>query len=168
MSPSASAGIACSGSASTSSQRRRGASRASASIAGIASLQHHRLEARDARPAGDGAGRGGEVGLGERGALEQRVGVLDERQRRVGQAHAAAGALEQRHARLALEDRQLLGDRRGRELQRVGDRGDRPAGGELAQQADAAEVEHSKGTLLNLQSEIGIDAHGSGCHDARR
>ena len=64
-------------------------------------------------------------------------------ERRVGQAHAAAGALEQRHARLALEDRQLLGDRGGRELQRVGDRGDRPAGGELAQQADAAEVEHS-------------------------
>ena len=106
-------------------------------------LEHHRLEAGHPRPPGDGAGRGGEVGLGERGALQQRVRMLDERQRRVGQAHAAPGALEQRHAGLAFEDRQLLRDRGGRELQRVGDRGDRPAGGELAQQADAAEVEHS-------------------------
>ena len=165
-SPSASAGIACSGSASTSSQRRRGASRASASIAGIASLSVTDWKPATRAAAGDRAGRGGEVGLGERGALEQRVGVLDERERRVGQAHAAAGALEQRHAGLALEHRQLLGDRRGRELQRVGDRGDRPAVVQLAQQADAAEVEHSVGTLMHSPSEIGIDAHGSGWHDA--
>ena len=113
-------------------------------MAGIAMLEDHRLEGRDARHGRSiGAGRGGEVGLGERGALQQRVGVPDERQRRVGQPHPAPGALEQRHARLALEDRQLLGDGGGRELQCVGDRGDGPAGGELAQQADAAEVEHS-------------------------
>jgi hypothetical protein len=36
--------------------------------------------------------------LGERRTLEQRLGVLDEHERRVGRAHAAAGALEQRHA----------------------------------------------------------------------
>jgi hypothetical protein len=116
-------------------------------------LEHHRLEAGHARPAGDCAGRGGQVGLGERGALQQRVGVLDERERRVGEAHPAPGALEQRHARLALEDRELLGDRGGRELQRICDRGDRAARGELAQQADAAEVEHSKGTLTDVVEE---------------
>ena len=40
---------------------------------------------------------------------------------------AAAGPFEEAHARLALEHRELLRDRRGRELQRVGDSGDRPA-----------------------------------------
>jgi hypothetical protein len=34
--------------------------------------------------------------------------VLDQHQRRVGQAHAAAGALEQAHSGLAFEQRQLL------------------------------------------------------------
>ena len=89
------------------------------------------------RPATMPGGRG-EVGLGERRALEQRVGVPDEHQRGVGQPHAAAGALEQRHAGLALEHRELLRDGRRRELQRVGDRGDRPALVQLAQQAQAA------------------------------
>ena len=98
------------------------------------------------RAARDGAGDGGEVGLGERRALEQRVGVLDERQRRVGEPHAAAGALEQPHAGLALEHGELLGDGRGRELERVGDGGDRAALVELAQQAESAEVEHSSAT----------------------
>ena len=75
---------------------------------------------------------------------------LDEHERRVGQAHAAAGALEQPHAGLALEHRELLRDGRRRELQRVGDRGDRPALVQLAQQAQAAEVEHCAATLPNL------------------
>ena len=66
----------------------------------------------------------------------------DEHERGVGQAHAAAGALEQRHARLALEHGELLGDGRRRELQRVGDGGDRAARVQLAQQPQAAEVEH--------------------------
>ena len=64
------------------------------------------------RAARDRAGDGGEVGLGERRALEQRVGVLDERERRVGEPDAAAGALEQAHAGLALEHGELLGDGR--------------------------------------------------------
>ena len=45
------------------------------------------------------AGGRGQVGLGERRALEQRIGVVDEHERRVGEAHAAAGALEQRARR---------------------------------------------------------------------
>src|SRR4029077_16492053 len=80
--------------------------------------------------------------------LEQRVGMLDEDERGVGQADAAARTLEQRHAGLALEDRELLADRGGRELQRVGDRGDRAALVELAEQAQPAEIEHREGTLL--------------------
>ena len=77
-----------------------------------------------------------------RGALEQRLGVLDQHERRVGQPHAAAGPLEQLHAGLALEHRELLRDGRGRELQRVGDGGDRPALVQFAQQPQAAELEH--------------------------
>ena len=152
-SPSASAGSACSGSASTSSQRSRGASAASAAIAGSASWSDHRPEAGDARAAGDRPGRRGEVGLGERGAVEQRLGVLGEHERRVGQPDAAPGALEQPDAGLALEHRELLGDRRGRELERVGDRGDRPALLELAQQPKSAEVEHRQATLPNTAYE---------------
>ena len=53
--------------------------------------QRDRLERRDPRPAGDGARRGGQLGLRELGALEQRVGVADEHERRVGEPDAAAG-----------------------------------------------------------------------------
>ena len=82
--------------------------------------------------------------------VEQRLGVLDQHERRVGQAHAAAGALEQPHAGLALEHRELLRDGRRRELERVGDGGDRPALVQLAQQAEAVDVEHRAATLPNL------------------
>ena len=58
--------------------------------------------------------------------------VLDQHERGVGEPDAAARALEQRDAGLAFEDRELLGDGRRRELQRVGDRGDRPALAQLA------------------------------------
>ena len=63
------------------------------------------------------------------------------------QPAAAAVALEQRHAGLALERGELLGDRRGGVAERVGGGGDRPAGGELAQDAEAADVEHAKAQL---------------------
>ena len=61
--------------------------------------------------------------------------------------HAAPWALEQAHAGLALEHRELLRDGRRREPQGVGDRGDRPALVQLAQQSQAAEVEHRAATL---------------------
>ena len=89
-------------------------------------------------PAGDVARGRRELRLRAAGPLEQRLGVADEHERGIGQADAAAGALEQRHARLALEHRQLLGDGGRRELQRVGDRGDRAARLQLVQQAQAA------------------------------
>ena len=68
--------------------------------------------------------------------------MVHEHERRVGQAHAAAGALDQREAGLALEHRELLRDGRGRELEGVGHRGDRPAQVQLTQQAQAPELEH--------------------------
>jgi hypothetical protein len=71
-------------------------------------LERHRLERGDPRAAGDGPGRRGQVGLGVRGAFEQRLRVLDQDERRVGQPHAASGLLEQGHAGLALEHRELL------------------------------------------------------------
>ena len=55
---------------------------------------------------------------------------------------AAAVALEQLHAGLALERGELLRDRGGGVAERVGGGGDRPARGELAQDAQAADVEH--------------------------
>ena len=122
---------------------RRGRAPASRAAPGAGRPTESRRCGRDRRS----SRRRGEVGLGERRALEQRVGVADEHQRRVGEPHAAAGALEQCDARLALEHRQLLGDGRRREAQRVGDRGDRPALVQLAQEAQAAQLEHRTGTL---------------------
>ena len=114
-SPSASAGSDCSGSASTSSQRRPGASRASVFIAGIASRSATDWNAAiRARPATLPAAAASSASA-TLGALEQHVGVLHQHQRRVGQPHPAAGALEQPHPGLALQHRQLLGDGRGRE-----------------------------------------------------
>ena len=85
-----------------------------------------------------GAGRGrGEVGLRALGAGQQALCVLDEHERRVGQPHAAAGRLEQRGARLALEHLQLLRDGRRAVGQRLGDGADRPAAVQLVQEAQA-------------------------------
>ena len=120
--------------------------------------QRDGLERRDP-PAPDDAARGRrELGLGELGPLEQGLGVADQDERRVGQADAAPRPLEQRHAGLALEHRELLRDGRGRELQRVGDGGDRPPLVQLVQQAQAAEVEHVKQCYLNERQRIRIVA----------
>ena len=107
-------------------------------------LQRHRLERGDPRPAADLAGGGRQLGLGQLGAVQQRLGVAHQHDRRVGQPDAAARGLEQRHARLALQHRQLLRDRRRGELQRVGHRGHRAPLVQLAQQPESPEVEHHK------------------------
>ena len=83
-----------------------------------------------------------ELGLGVGQAGEDRVGVLDERAARVGQAHAARVALDERRARLALQGGDLLGDRGLGVGQRVGGGGERTAGGDLAQHAHSADIEH--------------------------
>ena len=95
--------------------------------------QRHRLEPGDAAAAGHRSRGRRQVGLRKRRPLQQRPRVLHQDQRRIGQAHAAPGAFDERDARLALEHRQLLRDGRGRELKRVRHRGDRPSGVQLAQ-----------------------------------
>ena len=101
------------------------------------------LEGGESPPPGDAARGRRELGLGELGPLEQRVGVADEHDRRVGQPHAPAGSLEQGHSRFTLEHRELLGHGRRREPHRLGHRGDRAACVQLVEQAQAPEVEHS-------------------------
>lgn len=111
------------------------------------------LEGRDAPAAGDGPGRRGEIGLGERCALEQGIRVGDQDEGGVGQPHATTCAGQQLHPGLAFEHRELLGDGGWRVLQCVGDGGDRPALVELAQQAQPAEIEHCAATLPNFPKE---------------
>ena len=58
-----------------------------------------------------------------------------------------AMGLEQPHAGLALEHGELLRDGGRGVAERVGGGGDRPAGGELAKDAEAADVEHAEAQL---------------------
>jgi drug/metabolite transporter (DMT)-like permease len=112
-------------------------------------VERDRLEGGDPPRAGDPARSRRQLGLGELGALEQRICVTYQDECGVGQPDASPGRLEQRHSRLALEHGELLGDGRRRELQCVGDRGDRAARVQLVQQAEPAKVEHSQATLPN-------------------
>ena len=145
--PSASAGIDVSGSASVTSTRSAGCSADSRRSAGASRYSPADWIAATRSVPVICSAVACEVGLGLLDAREQRVGVRDERLRRRGQPHVAPDALEQRDARLALEQRELLGDRGRAVGQRFGDRADRPAGGQLAQQAEALEVEHREEEL---------------------
>jgi hypothetical protein len=114
-------------------------------------LQRDGLEAGDPRAARHRPRGRGELRLGERRALQQRVRVPDEHERRVREPHAPPGALEQGDADLALERREPLRDGRRGELQRVGHGGDRPALVQLAQQAQSAQVEHRGRSALGRE-----------------
>ena len=134
--------------------------------------EQHAVRARERRAAQDaGDVRGG--------PLERRLGRLELAQDALRALHqllaggreaaAAAVALEQRDAGLALERGELLGDRRGGVAERVGGGRDRPAGGELAQDAEAADVEHAKAQLTlvprdrNWKFAWSRGHHGPGC-----
>ena len=97
----------------------------------------------DAQLPGVAGDVGVEVGPQQLQLGEQRVAMGQQHARDGRQAHAAAVGLQQRLAHLALQRGQLLGDRRGRQVQRVGRRRDRAAVGELAQRAQAAQVDHA-------------------------
>ena len=75
---------------------------------------------------------------------QDRLGAADQPPARLRQVHPAAAPVEQRHAGLALERRELLGDGRRGEGERARCRGDRAARGDLAQHAHAAHVERSE------------------------
>ena len=79
--------------------------------------------------------------------------MADEHERRIRQPDAAARAFEQRYARLALEDGELLGDGGRGEAQRVGDGGDGPALVQLVQQSQTPKLE-DEATLPNARHEL--------------
>ena len=122
-----------------------------------------RRERRDAQGAGDLGGRRVQVGLGALELGEHRVGVGDERPAGIGQREPPSLALEQHHAGLALQRRELLGDGRRRERQRLGGRGDGAALGELAQDPEALDVERhvkrSYGSVKKTSLELNDPDH---------
>jgi hypothetical protein len=102
-------------------------------------------ERRDVDVAGDVGRRGRQLGGRGLELHEDRLRARDEPPAGLGQPDAPAVAVEQRDAGLALERRELLRDRRGRERERPRGGGDRPALGDLAQHAHPAHVEGSGG-----------------------
>ena len=112
--------------------------------------QQRAVRAREgggAQDAGDVRALARERGLGGLELAQHRLRARDELRPRGREAAGAAGALEQLHAGLALERGELLGDGRRRVAERVGGGGDRAAAGELAQDAEAADVEHAEAQL---------------------
>ena len=142
-------GASCSVIVSTS----RGWVARSATAAGATSSAERGREAGDPHGADDALGVGGDVGGRGLELREHDVGVADEHLGRAGQPHAAAVALDHRLADLALERGELLGDRGRREVQRVGGRGQRPLLGDLAQDAQAAGVDHA-GMLTDRERNV--------------
>jgi len=83
-----------------------------------------------------------ELALGRGQPGEDRVGMADEGAARLRHAHPAGAALDERGARLALERRDLLGDRRLRVGERLGRRREGALRGDLAEDSEALDVEH--------------------------
>ena len=106
-------------------------------------LRDPRGEAGDPDGADETVGVGGDVGRRGLELREHDVGVADEHLRGAGEPHAAAVALHDRLADLALERRELLRDGRRREVERVGGRRDGAVLGDLAQDAQAAGIDHA-------------------------
>ena len=75
----------------------------------------------------------------------------DERVGGIGEPYAAAVAFEQRLAGFGLQFRQLLRDRRGRHVERLGGGDDRAVGGDGVEGAQAIEVQHASDSKLNDQ-----------------
>jgi DNA-binding transcriptional MerR regulator len=103
------------------------------------------LERGDPDAAADPSGGALEVGLRRLQSREHRVGVDHQPPARLRELDAAADPLEQRDAGVALERGELLGDRRGRVGERLGDGRDRAPRRELAQQPQPADVEQGVG-----------------------
>lgn len=104
--------------------------------------EHDGLERRHPQGAGDLVQRRGQLGLGEFQPVQDRLGVPDEDPGLLGQAHAPPDRLQQRHARLRLQLRELLRDRGRAVGQRAGDRRERAQPLHLAQQPQPVDVEH--------------------------
>ena len=100
------------------------------------------LEGGYAHPAAHLPGVRRQLGLHLLHAREQLVAAFHERASRIGELEPAPDLHEQLGARLALELGELLGDRRRGEGECLGRAGDRAVGGEVAQDGEAAGVEH--------------------------
>ena len=85
---------------------------------------------------------GAEVGLGLSDIGQDDVGVRHEQMPGRGQAQRASLLLEQRHAGLAFEHGQLLGDGGTGQVQCVRCGADRPARSEFTEQREAAQIKH--------------------------
>ena len=103
-----------------------------------------RLEDGDPHDAGRALQRGGELGVGEFEPFEDVGGVRHEDLGLRGQLQPPPRLAQQRHPGLPFEERQLLRHRRRRLVQCGGDGGDRAAQAQLAQEREAADVEHAR------------------------
>ena len=105
-----------------------------------------RLDGAGERPdphrAGQPGARGGQPGVGRLQRGQHGLGVPDQGHPGGREADAPAGVLQQRHARIALQRGELLGDRGRRVGAGLRDRGDRAQVGQVAQQPQAADVKH--------------------------
>ena len=126
-----------------SSSASRGWLARSAAAAGATSSASAVAKPAIADGADDPLGVGGDVRRRGLELGEHDVSVADEHLGRAGEAHAAAVALDHRLADLALERRELLRHGGGREVERVGGRGERSLLGDLAEHAQAAGVDHA-------------------------
>ncbi|MBA8950593.1 hypothetical protein HNR61_002206 [Actinomadura namibiensis] len=86
----------------------------------------------------------GQVGLGAFQAFQHGLGVRHEDLRLRRQPHPPPRRLQQRHAHLAFQHRQLLGDGGGAVGQGGGDGGERSPVLQLTQQPESMEVEHRR------------------------
>ena len=160
-SPARSCGSASSGSASVMLSSTAGWRERYAAIAGGISVAAADSNAARRSAAAAQAGDRLELGLRLGQPGEDRVGVACTSARaRVGQPHAARAALDERGAGLALERRDLLGDRGLGERQGLGRGGEGAADGHLAQDAHSAYVKHQVDLYQPIQMFI--------CADGRR
>ena len=97
--------------------------------------------------------------LGLRQLAERDVGVAHEQHAGVRERRAARAAPHERHARLALEQRDLLGHRGRRVVERERSRAERSARGDLGQHPQARQV-HTW-TCIDARMRAGC-AHGQG------
>ena len=102
-----------------------------------------RRERRDPQRAGEVGRPPLEVGARVLELLEDALGAIHEAARRLREPDAAARPLDERDTALALEHGDLLGHGRGREAERLGGAGDASAQRDLAQEPEAADVEHA-------------------------
>ena len=91
---------------------------------------------------GDGAGLAVQSGLDLLEVGEQPGPGVDQVAAVAGEHHSAAHPLEQRYAGLPLQPLDLLGDRAGREAERVGGSDHRAVGVDGAERGQGGEIDH--------------------------